>query len=89
MSTSSIVIAFTGHSSIQIPHPLQYSKSILGGIVRVITASGQNNQQLKHDNLPDFTGMHLSKLMTGFFELQVPVRPASPFTDFCTDPRIF
>ena len=75
-------MASTGHSSIQIPHPLQYVKSILGGIVLVITASGQYNQQLKQANFPDFAGMHTFKSIIGFNGDHVPVLPASPITGF-------
>jgi hypothetical protein len=73
----------------QIPHPLQCITSISGGIDLVTTASGQYSQQLKQLGFPDLTGMHLLRLIIGFFELQVPVLPASPITGFWTEPKIF
>ena len=44
-----------------------------------MTASGQKLQQIKQEGLPVRAGVHTSLLMTGYFTLQSPVRPASPF----------
>jgi hypothetical protein len=52
-----MVMALVGHSSAQMPQPLQYSKLTVGGIVREITTSGQNSQQIKHDSLFLLQGM--------------------------------
>jgi hypothetical protein len=51
-------MALVGHSSAQIPHPLQYSRSNFGGIVRETTMSGQNSQQMKQASLFLLQGMH-------------------------------
>lgn len=73
-----MVIAFVGHSSAQMPQPLQYSKSITGGIVREITISGQNSQQIKQASLFLLQGMHRLWSMTGRSTRHDPVRPPSP-----------
>jgi len=51
LASSTIVIALVGHSSAQMPHPLQYSRLKAGGMVREMTTSGQNSQQMKQDSL--------------------------------------
>jgi hypothetical protein len=76
--SSTIVIAPTGHSSAHISQPLQYSRSIVGGIVRVMTLSGQKSQQVKQAILFVFAGIHLSKSITGRLTRHEPVLPPSP-----------
>jgi hypothetical protein len=71
-------IAPVGHSAAQMPQPLQYSRSTVGGIVRVITASGQYIQQMKQAWRLLLAGVHFSRSNTGFFTRQSPVLPASP-----------
>ena len=51
-----MVMALVGHSSAQMPHPLQYSRLIVGGIVREMTISGQNSQQMKQASVIPFAG---------------------------------
>jgi hypothetical protein len=46
-----MVMALVGHSSAQMPHPLQYSRLIAGGMVREMTISGQNSQHMKQASL--------------------------------------
>jgi len=50
-ASSAIVMALVGHSSAQMPQPLQYSILICGGMVREITTSGQKSQQIKQASL--------------------------------------
>jgi len=45
-ASSTIVMALVGHSSAQMPQPLQYSRSNVGGIVLDMTISGQKSQQM-------------------------------------------
>jgi hypothetical protein len=51
LASSTIVIARVGHSSAQMPHPLQNSRLTVGGMVREMTISGQKSQQMKQDSL--------------------------------------
>jgi hypothetical protein len=57
-SSSTILMALVGHSSAQMPHPLQYSKSISTGMERLTTASGQYSQQMKQDARLFLKGVH-------------------------------
>jgi hypothetical protein len=57
LASSAIVMALVGHSSAQMPQPLQYSRSNRGGIVREMTISGQNSQQIKQASLFLLQGM--------------------------------
>ncbi len=73
-----MVMALVGHSSAQMPQPLQYSRLMVGGIVREITISGQNSQQMKQASLFLLQGMHRLSFKTGLSTRQEPVRPPSP-----------
>lgn len=71
-------MAPAGHSSAQMPQPLQYSRSMVGGMVLVTTQSGQYNQQLKQPFFLVLTGIHLSLSIIGRRTLHDPVLPPSP-----------
>ena len=73
-----IDIAFAGHTSTHIPHPLQYSRFMRMGIVLLMTASGQNSQHRKHAGFFCLAGMHLLWCITGIRLRHSPVFPASP-----------
>jgi hypothetical protein len=60
------------------PQPLQYSRLIVGGMVREMTMSGQNSQQMKQASLPLLQGMQRFRSMTGRSTLHDPVLPPSP-----------
>jgi hypothetical protein len=77
-ASSTMVMALVGHSSAQIPQPLQYSRSTRGGIVREITISGQNSQQMKQASLFLLQGMQRLWSSTGRSTLHDPVLPPSP-----------
>jgi hypothetical protein len=77
-ASSIMVIALVGHSSAQIPHPLQYSRSIIGGIVRVMTISGQKSQHMKQASAFLLQGMQRLLSNTGRSTRQEPVLPPSP-----------
>jgi hypothetical protein len=73
-----MVLALVGHSSAQMPHPLQYSKSTTGGIVRDMTISGQKSQHMKQASAFLLQGMQRLVFNTGRSTLQEPVLPPSP-----------
>jgi hypothetical protein len=73
-----MVMALVGHSSAQMPHPLQYSKSISGGIVREMTTSGQKSQQIKQASVLRLQGIQRLLFNTGRSTLHAPVLPPSP-----------
>jgi hypothetical protein len=77
-ASSTMVMALVGHSSAQMPHPLQYSRSIFGGIVLEMTTSGQNNQQMKQASAFLLQGMQRLVFNTGRSTLHDPVLPPSP-----------
>jgi hypothetical protein len=71
-------MALVGHSSAQMPHPLQYSRLIAGGIVREMTTSGQNSQHMKQASVFLLQGMQRLVFNTGRSTLHDPVLPPSP-----------
>jgi hypothetical protein len=77
-ASSIIVMALVGHSSAQMPHPLQYSRLIVGGIVREMTTSGQNSQHMKQASVFLLQGMQRLVFNTGRSTLHDPVLPPSP-----------
>jgi hypothetical protein len=77
-ASSTMVMALVGHSSAQMPHPLQYSRLIVGGIVREMTISGQNSQQMKQASLFLLQGIQRLWSKTGRSTLHDPVFPPSP-----------
>jgi hypothetical protein len=51
---------------------------MVGGMVRVMTLSGQNSQQVKQAILSVFAGIHFSRSITGRLTRHEPVLPPSP-----------
>jgi len=75
------VMDFVGHSSAQMPQPLQYSRFTFGGMVLEITTSGQNSQQIKQASLFLLQGIQRLGSCTGRSTRHDPVFPPSPGPD--------